>query len=162
MEFLQSASPHEYLSGFNRFKITKEARSALEGIRLPTDLDMMCEDLKTCGRREFSDLLKVRHKYQLRQNQSKTAEASKEEAPADLTPEQLAAEVDRELEKAIQRMEKDKKRKAKKDRLAEQKQDMMKKMSVIASANINEDLELELDAKTRERMRAMMADEDAP
>lgn len=38
----------------------------------------------------------------------------------------------------------------------------MKKMSVIASANINEDLELELDAKTRERMRAIMADEDAP
>lgn len=39
---------------------------------------------------------------------------------------------------------------------------MMKKMSVIASTNINEDLELELDAKTREKMRRMMADEDAP
>lgn len=68
MEFLQSASPHEYLSGFNRFKISKEARTALEGLRLPNDLDIMCEDLKTCGRREFSDLLKVRHKYQLRLN----------------------------------------------------------------------------------------------
>jgi len=84
------------------------------------------------------------------------------EKPTELSPEQLAAEVDRELEKAIVRMEKDKKRRFKKDRKQEQKQEMMKKMSVIASTNINEDLELELDPKTRERMRAMMADEDAP
>lgn len=72
MEFLEAASPHEYLSGFNRFKMSKEALAAIEGLRLPSDLEIMCEDLKTCGRREFSELLKVRHKYQLRlQNQGK-------------------------------------------------------------------------------------------
>jgi AdoMet-dependent rRNA methyltransferase SPB1 len=161
LEFLQAADPHSYLSGFNRFKLSKEALEAVKELRLPKDLELMCEDLKTCGRREFSELLKIRHKY----NTSLSSEAKGKkgaEEVQELTPEQLEAQVDRELEQTIRQVEKDKKRRLKKDLKQQQKQEMMKKMSVIASTNINEDLELELDPKTRERMRAMMADEDAP
>lgn len=35
MEFLQASAPHEYLSGFNRFKLSKEAVEAIEGLKLP-------------------------------------------------------------------------------------------------------------------------------
>lgn len=160
-EFLEAADPHEYLAGFSKFKLSQETLETLKGIKLPKDLDSICEDLKTCGRREFSELLKVRHKYHIRISNEGKDQKEAEPAP-ELTQEQLEAQVDRELEQTLRQVEKDKKRKLKKDRKQEQKQDMMKKMSVIASTNINEDLELELDAKTREKMRRMMADEDAP
>ena len=87
MEFLQAAAPHEYFSGFNRFKLSKETLEAIEGLRLPKDLESMCEDLKTCGRREFSEFLKIRYKYNLRlQNEAKGPEKSAEPAQ-ELTPE---------------------------------------------------------------------------
>jgi len=34
-----------------------------KGIKLPKELDIICDDLKLCGRKEFSDLLKVRYQY---------------------------------------------------------------------------------------------------
>ena len=88
---------------------------------MPKDLDSICEDLKTCGRREFSELLKIRHKYNIKlQNEAKGPEKSAE-AVEELTLEQLKAQVDRELEQTIRQVEKDKKRRLKKDRKQEQK-----------------------------------------
>ena len=51
------------MSGFNKFLITDEFKEALKDIRKPADLELICEDLKICGRKEFSDLLKMRHSY---------------------------------------------------------------------------------------------------
>lgn len=62
-EFIKAADPHEYLSGYNKFNITPECRELLKNVKLPKDIDTMCEDLKICGRKEFSDLLKLRHRY---------------------------------------------------------------------------------------------------
>lgn len=33
-------------------------------MKTPTDLQAMCDDLKLCGRREYSHLIRLRHKYQ--------------------------------------------------------------------------------------------------
>jgi|TARA_B110001450_G_C17649654_1_gene492710 hypothetical protein len=51
------------LSGFNKFIIDDEFKEALKDIRKPADLELICEDLKICGRKEYSDLLKMRHSY---------------------------------------------------------------------------------------------------
>jgi len=67
--------------------------------------------------------------------------------------------VDKELEEAIRRLEKDKKRQQKKEREREAKQDLRKKMSVIASTSINNDDELTLDRKTWEKLRQIDIDE---
>ena len=33
-------------------------------MKVPSDLQQICEDLKVCGRREMGILIKLRHKYQ--------------------------------------------------------------------------------------------------
>jgi len=63
VDFLKSNDPHEYLSGYNRFVLNEEALALIKNIKLPVDFTKMCDDLKVCGRKEFSDLLKVRHRY---------------------------------------------------------------------------------------------------
>jgi hypothetical protein len=62
-DFLLSSDPHEYLSGYNKFNITQETEELLSGIKLPSDLDAICGDIRVCGRREYSELLKLRFKY---------------------------------------------------------------------------------------------------
>lgn len=52
-----------YLTGFNKFRITDEVREAIKGMKQPKDLEIICEDIKVCGRREYSDLLKLRLVY---------------------------------------------------------------------------------------------------
>jgi len=152
LEFIKSADPHEYLSGFNKFTISEEAKEAIKGQKVPGDLDSICSDLKVCGRREFSELLKLRLKYV--HNIEKANKEEKEKnwqanhPVVEKTQEQLEAEVDKELEDTIARVERTKKREAKKEREREQKQDMRKKMSVIAATSINNDEDLQLDRKT--------------
>jgi len=63
MDFLQSTNPHEFLTNFNKFTLNDEVMKAIENYKPPTDLDIICQDLKVCGRREFSILLKLRYKY---------------------------------------------------------------------------------------------------
>jgi len=156
MEFLQATDPHEYLSGFNKFILSAEATAAIDGLKAPKDLSHMCDDLKTCGRREFSELLKLRYKYHLRiADANKDQKAAQQEASPELTQEQLEAKVDRELEQTIKQVERAQKRRMKKERERDQKQDLRKKMSVIASTNLNEDLELELDQRTRDKLKTM-------
>jgi len=88
MDFIKAAEPHEYLSGFNRFIITEEARKAIEGFKLPSDLESICSDLKVCGRREFSDLLKLRLKYTsvIDNNNKLEKEKKREEIEANRPP----------------------------------------------------------------------------
>jgi hypothetical protein len=45
----------------------------IKDLKPPKDLKFICEDLKTCGRREFSELLKLRYKYNV-ENQRKMKE----------------------------------------------------------------------------------------
>jgi len=63
VDFIHSADPHSYLSSFNKFIISDAAREMIKDIKGPKDLNIMCEDLKLCGRKEFSDLLKLRYSY---------------------------------------------------------------------------------------------------
>lgn len=158
MEFLKSTDPHSYLSGFNKFKMTDEAREAIKDLKVPKDIEVICEDIKCCGRRELSELLKLRLRYvNAIQDANRAAnEKKKEEADAlrgPKTQEELEAQVDRELQETLDALEKQKKRQAKKQREAEQKQDMRKKMSVIASTTIDNDDEMVLDKKTWAKLK---------
>jgi hypothetical protein len=45
----------------------------IKDLKPPKDLKFICEDLKTCGRREFSELLKLRYKFNV-DNQRKLKE----------------------------------------------------------------------------------------
>jgi len=162
MDFLQSSDPHEYLSGFNKFLINDAAREVVNGLKGPADLDEIVADLKVCGRREFSDLLKLRHAYnlQIERKQREVNAAKRALIPVkEKTQEELEAEVDKELDETIKRVEREKKRQLKKEREREAKQDMRKKMSVIAATAINNDEDLTLDKKTWDKLKQIDIDE---
>jgi AdoMet-dependent rRNA methyltransferase SPB1 len=144
-EFLQSQDPHEYLSSFNKIRIDDEGRKMIKDLKPPTDLENMCEDLKCCGRRELSELLKLRYKYNVSIERARKSEKEAKKAAEgekELTQEELEALVDKELDETIKRVEREKKRAIKKERVAAAKQDVRKKMSVIAATSINNDEEL--------------------
>lgn len=108
MDFLQSQDPHEYLSGFNKFRIDEAAREVVKGLKGPHDLDDIVTDLKVCGRREFSELLKLRHTYntQIEKKQKEINAAKRALIPVkEKTQEELEAEVDKELDETIKRVE---------------------------------------------------------
>jgi len=158
MEFIKASDPHEYLQGFNKFHFSDEAKEELKDIKLPADLPIFCQDLKACGRKEFSDLLKVRIKYlnnieiaNREANDKRKAEEAAARPPK--TQEELEAEVDRELEQTMAKFEKIKKRAAKKQREMEAKQDIRKKMSVIASNTVNNDDDMVLDKSTWDKLK---------
>lgn len=118
----------------------------------------MCEDLKVCGKRELYNLLRMRHKYQVimdKQVKERKEEEKKvrlaEKGPKDETDED--EKLDRELEDTILRIEKDKKRQAKKDKVQEKKSDLRTKMSVIATTTIDNDEELYLSRKQWDQLR---------
>ena len=158
MEFIKASEPHEYLSGFNRFIVSDEAKEELKDCKFPTDLEHFCQDLKTCGRKEFSDLLKLRSKHlsniETTNRQANDKRRSEEAAlKPPKTQEELEAAVDKELEDTMAKFEKVKKRAAKKLREIESKQDIRKKMSVIAASTINNDEDLVLDKSTRDKLK---------
>jgi hypothetical protein len=51
------------LSTFNKFTLSAEAKEAIADLKPIKELEIICEDLKVCGRKEFSDLLKLRYNY---------------------------------------------------------------------------------------------------
>jgi len=62
--------------------------------------------------------------------------------------------VDKELEETLKRLEKEKKRQAKKDKVKKMKSDLRQKMSVIASTDPhNENDEVLFDRKTLEKLK---------
>ena len=135
----------------------------------PEDLEVVCSDLKVCGRRELFGLLKFRHKFQRLLDQDKKkvkAEADKvlkakeREERAALDSEELEAEADKELEETIKRVEKDRKRQVKKERVRKVKSDLRAKMSVIASTDIyNTNDDVLFDRKTLERLKKVDIEE---
>lgn len=55
--------PHDYLATYNKFVLDDESKKAVANLKQPDDLEQICSDLKVCGRREMSELLKLRYKY---------------------------------------------------------------------------------------------------
>lgn len=134
---------------FLQFVIDKEAEAYMKEnekvMKPPSDLDQMCEDLKVCGRREFSHLVRLRHKYQyLEESKARAVEAEERKAKKEIEEAEVDedAKIDAELEKTMLRIEKEKKRLAKKERINAQKSDLRKKMSVIATTTLDNDEDL--------------------
>jgi len=101
----------------NKFNYDKEAEKVLtenaKVLNPPKDLMNIIADLKVIGRREMQHLLRLRHKYTIMVANKKQAERDanrpvKEVVP--LTEEQEEAELEKELDETIARLEKDKKR----------------------------------------------------
>lgn len=84
MEFLESMEPHDYLATYNKFVLDEESKKAIANIKHVSDLEEICSDLKVCGRREMSELLKIRYKYSVAKIPK---EEEPEEAPKELTTE---------------------------------------------------------------------------
>jgi len=66
-DFLASADPYEFVTKFNQFTIDTSAAQFLKenekAMKPPADLQMICDDVKVCGRREMGILIKMRHKF---------------------------------------------------------------------------------------------------
>lgn len=128
----------------------------------PEDLELICQDLKVCGRRELFSLLKFRHKYQrlvdLDRKQAKEQQEKKEKK--EQNPEELEEENDKELEETIKRVEKERKKQEKKERERKTKAELRAKMSVIASTDIyNQNDDVLFDKKTLEKLRKVDIEE---
>lgn len=111
--------------------------------KVPEDFEDMLQDIKVLGRREAGILLRMNHKYQNILNdvkiaQDKKTKALEEEAKA-LEPVDEDAELDKQLEATLHRIQREKKRAEKKERVLKVKSDLRKKMSVIASNGVDGD-----------------------
>lgn len=74
-------------------------------LKVPTDLDQIIADIKVCGRAELSKLLTLRHKFQVAfkaQNKSETVQA--------VAKVDTDEEIEKELDEAIKRREREQKR----------------------------------------------------
>ena len=120
----------------------------------PGDLQLICDDLKVCGRREYGILIRMRHKFQMILAKAVKAQADKEAAvkKEQEGSEDEDAKIDRELEETMKRMEKEKKRAAKKEKIAKDKTELRKKMSVIATTTLNNDEDLLLPRKIWDKL----------
>ena len=135
----------------------------IKDLKTPSDLEDMCKDLKCCGRRELSELLKLRYKYNVKIERARKSEKEAKKAAEgekEMTQEEVEAMVDKQLDETIKRVEREKKRALKKERVLAAKQDVRKKMSVIAATSINNDEELMLDSKTWDKLKALDDAED--
>ena len=85
----------------------------------PGDLQLICDDLKVGGRREYGLLIRMRHKYQMILSKAVKAQADSEKAKLKEAEgeEDEDAKIDRQLEETMKRMEKEKKRVAKKEKV---------------------------------------------
>ena len=124
-------------------------------LKPPDDLQTICDDLKLCGRREFAVLIRLRHKYLMIQQRAKKAVEDEEAAKAKLdeVPEDEEAKIDRELEETMLRIAKEKKRVAKKEKIAKDKTELRKKMSVIATTTLDNDEDLHLSNRLWDEIR---------
>ena len=116
---------------------------------------MICDDLKVCGRREMGQLIRIRHKYQeiVKREAKRIADEEKAKTKQDEEPEDEDAKIDRELEETMLRIEKEKKRQAKKDKVAADKSELRKKMSVIATTTLDNDEDLMMSRKLWDDIR---------
>jgi AdoMet-dependent rRNA methyltransferase SPB1 len=97
-EFITSQDPHEYLATFNRIRLDAQGKEMIKDLKPPTDLESMCQDLKCCGRRELSELLKLRYKYNVVIDRAKKSEKEAKKAleeDKEMTQEEVEAMVDK-------------------------------------------------------------------
>jgi len=149
-DFLESADPFEFLTKFSRMTLDRKAEDYMlaHKVKKPIDLDIILDDIKVAGKGELSKLLTLRHKYQAALKRLNTP-APKEEK--ELDPE---AQIEKDLEEAILRIDKAKKRAAKKEREEKKKHDLRQKMSVIATqTGIENDQELYLAPHMWDKLR---------
>lgn len=91
----------------------------------------------------------------------KDAKRAEDEAnKPEMTQEELEAIVDKELDETIKRVERDKKKADKKEKAKEVKQDIRKKMSVIAASGLDNDEDLIMDQRTWAKLKAVEDAED--
>lgn len=120
-------------------------------VKLPADLGLIIEDIKVCGRSDLNKLMTLRHKYQAALKLLKRGDDKEDKPVVELDPE---AQIEKELDQAISRIEKDKKRAAKKERELKAKSDLRQKMSVIAtSTGIDNDEELNMNTRLWDELR---------
>jgi len=115
----------------------------------PADLQIICDDVKVCGRREMGLLIRMRHKFQDLLKKAKRAVKDAEIAKAKELegPEDEDAKIDRELEETMKRIAMDKRRAAKKEKVLADKSELRKKMSVIATTTLDNDEDLLMPRK---------------
>ena len=108
-------------------------------------------------------MLKYKYKYTKMLEAEKRADKQANQALIEvkpLTEEEMEAQIDKELDETIKRVEKDKKRQLKRERVKAQKNDIRKKMSVIASSSIhNEQDEILFDRKTLQKLKGVDIEE---
>ena len=164
--YLQQGMSVSYL--IDQFIIDEKAKAeAFTRVHPPEDLDLICNDLKVCGRRELFNLLKFRHKYQRLVDQDrKKSKAESEKLEKELnkkdepTENDLEDQNDKELEETIKRVEKERKRQEKKERERKVKSELRAKMSVIASTDIyNQNDDVLFDKRTLEKLRKVDIEE---
>jgi hypothetical protein len=124
-------------------------------LKVPDDFELILSDLKVLGRREYQNLLRIHHKYQnIIRNTKQDQDRKVREESKIAEPEDPDAELDRQLEATLLRIEKEKKRQAKKERILKAKSDLRKKMSVIASSGIDgNDEDLMLSRKIWDKLQ---------
>ena len=100
-------------------------------------------------------MIRLRHKYQTIISKLAKSAADEEAAKAKALeqPEDEDAKIDRELEETIKRMEKEKKRAAKKLKVQEDKSELRKKMSVIATTTLDNDEDLTMSKRLWDKVR---------
>lgn len=158
-DFLNSVDPYEFLTKFNQFHLDNESllffKENEKAMKIPADMQLICDDLKVCGRREMGLLIRIRHKYQeiLKREVKRVAEEERAKAKELEEPEDEDAKIDRELEETMQRMEKEKKRLAKKEKVATDKSELRKKMSVIATTTLDNDEDLMMSRRLWDDIR---------
>lgn len=124
-------------------------------MKAPVDLQLICDDLKVCGRREMGILIKLRHKYKNICSDKAKAVADKDKAEKEAAkePEDEDDRIDRELEETMKRMEREKKKRDKKDKVLADKSELRKKMSVIATTMLDNDEDLTMSRKLWDDIR---------
>ncbi|CDW82321.1 pre-rrna processing protein ftsj3 [Stylonychia lemnae] len=159
IEFLESQDPYVFLSAYNKFKIDDKTKDIFKTQPPPDEIFIICDDLKVCGRRELFSILKYRNKYQnTMEQQRKKAKSimdkqNKELNKKEPTEAELEAIADKELEETIKRVEKERKRQDKREKIKKAKSEFRQKMSVIASTDIyNMNDEVLFDRRTLEKL----------
>jgi len=170
IDFLEAEDPYVFLTKFNKFNIdlktTQLIKDHPKDMRPPSDLDTICEDLKVCGKRELYNLLKLRHKFQvIAKGKAKDARDVERKAYRAANPrpeEDEDAKLDRQLEETIARIEKDKKKAEKKERVLAAKADLRQKMSVIATnVEVDNDEDIYLNKNQWSELRKVVVKGDS-
>lgn len=135
IDCLECQDPFEYLTKFYRvsisvvinslFSAAKPGCKALEVfaahpkvLKLPDDFKDMIKDLKVCGRREYANLLRLHHKYQnIIRNEKFAKEKKAKEESKIAEPVDEDAELDKQLEATLLRIQKEKKKQEKKEKI---------------------------------------------